>query len=134
MVEVTLENVEVTLRKMIQYSIDKEKQVDAIVKKYAKEVAARAKANAPVGKTGNLKASIRPKYFTRQGPAATVFPRGKKGQHRHLVEYGTGRRTQKSGRSTGAMPAKPFVGPAHKSVESSYLSEIRKVVNKDDVI
>lgn len=135
MIDITVENIEQTLRKMALYSVEKEKEIDAVTKKYAKEVAKRAKANAPVGKTGNLKGSIRTKYFRKLGPSATVFPRGRKGAHRHLVEYGTNvRRQKKSGRSTGKMPAKPFMKPAHESVVGQYLAEMQKVVDKVDTI
>lgn len=32
--------------------------------------------------------------------------------HAHLVEFGTGERKHKSGKSTGVMPAQPFIRPA----------------------
>ncbi|MEB1809029.1 MAG: HK97 gp10 family phage protein [Bacillaceae bacterium] len=136
-INVELKNVEQTIKKMAMYSAEKEKEIDKVTKKYAKEVAKRAKANAPVGPTGNLKASIRPKYFRRLGPSATVFPRGSKGAHRHLVEYGTGSRRNKGNKRTGnrgRMPAKPFMKPAHESVVGQYLSDMRGVVDKVDTI
>lgn len=142
MIDITVENIEKTLREITRYNTAKEKEVDKIVRKYAKEIVKRAKANAPVGKTGNLKKSIRAKYFVKNhGPSATVFPRGRKGAHRHLVEYGTNPRTVKNyfgqkgvSRSVGRMPAKPFMRPAHESVVGRYLADMKKVVDKVDTV
>lgn len=135
MIKVTVENIEKTLRKLAKYSAGKEKEFNTVVQKYSKMIAKKAKSNIKHNVTGNLKASIKTKYFKKQGPAATVFPRGKKGNHRHLVEYGTKMRTQKkTGRKVGKMPAKPFMKPAHEAYENQYFLEIKKLVEKNDTI
>lgn len=135
-INVELQNIEQTLKKMALYSAEKEKEIDKLVKKHAKEVVKRAVANVPV-KTGNLRDSIKAKYFRRQGPSATVFPRGGKGAHRHLVEYGTGQRSNKGNKRTGnrgRMTANPFMKRAHESVVGEYLTDMRRVVDKVDTI
>ncbi|KXZ40011.1 phage protein, HK97 gp10 family [Alkalithermobacter thermoalcaliphilus JW-YL-7 = DSM 7308] len=132
-ITVEVKNLEKTLKKMALYSKEKEIEIDSIVKKTAKGIASKAKSLVPV-KTGNLKSSIKPKYFRKKGPSATVFPRGKKGAHRHLLEYGTKQRRHKSGKSTGRVNPRLFMTPAHRSYENVYLSEIKKVVDKIDVI
>ncbi|AOY76916.1 HK97-gp10 family putative phage morphogenesis protein [Clostridium formicaceticum] len=135
MTEIQVEGIEKTIKEMSRYSIEKEKEFDAIVKKYAKETTQKAKSNiAPQSKTGNLKSSIKAKSFKKLGPSATVFPRGKKGAHRHLIEYGTKNRSHKSGKSVGNVTARPFMKPAQESVENNYYTEIKRVVEKVDTI
>ena len=128
---IEVEGVDVTIRKLSQYSIEREKEFDGIVRKTAKEIAVQSRINAPV-RTGKLRDSIKPKYFTKEGPAATVFPR--RAPHRHLIEYGTAQRFHKTGKSTGRVTPRPFMSRAAKASESQYLAEIRKVVDRVDTV
>ena len=49
--------------------------------------------------------------------------------HAHLVEFGTGERFTKDGKSKGSMPARPFLRPA---VESKKGEAVRAMVKKAD--
>lgn len=130
-VTVTVEGIPETITKMTKYSIELTNAIEKANKTWAKRIVKDARSRVPV-KTGGLKKSIKARYFKKDGPAATVFPRGKAGSARHLVEYGTGPRTQKStGRYTGRMPAKPFMGPAEKNAERTYAEAIAALVGKD---
>ena len=71
-----------------------------------------AKANVPVAE-GKLKRSLRTRVqVSSRTQAAFVEARWPMGAHAHLVEFGTVERVRKSGGSTGAMPAQPFLRPA----------------------
>lgn len=132
MIDITVENIEETLWKLAKYNMEMTKEFDKIVRRYSRKVARDAKARAPVGPTGNLKASIRSRYFMKSGPASTVFPRGRKAGHRHLVEYGTRTRTQKrTKRKTGRMPARPFMKPAMDAAMPQYMADMQRLVEKD---
>lgn len=127
----SVEGIDKTIKALARYNIAFYDSSDGIVRKYTRQAVSRAKDTAPVA-TGNLKASIKAKYFKMyEGPASTVFPRGKKGVHRHLVEYGTGPRTAKNGGSRGSMRANAFMARATDPLGSPYLAEMRALVNKD---
>ena len=131
MTEYTVEGLRETVDKLAKHSVQFYKDADKIVRRYARNVTADAKAAAPVGETGNLRDAIKAKYFNKNAsPAATVYPRGTKGSHRHLVEYGTTPRTQKkTGRFTGRMKAQPYMGPAENKNEPQYIAEMTRLVN-----
>lgn len=85
----------------------------------AKPLVAAAQSIAPIGKTGNLKKSIGAVKIaiSKANEIGTVHvgPRrkgGYRGNHGHLVEFGTAQRFHKSGKSVGVMPKKPFMSPA----------------------
>lgn len=139
-VTIKVEGGEATVRAINVFDMETKQEFIKLVQQTAKQVQKTAKANAPVskrpksrGKSGDLKKSIRPKYFD-SGLSATVVPRKPKGSHRHLVEYGTQPRRTKSGANRGKMPAKPFMGPAEQSVDSIYNQEARRIVDRDKTI
>ncbi|WP_078382336.1 HK97-gp10 family putative phage morphogenesis protein [Sutcliffiella halmapala] len=139
-ITVTFEGVGATIRAINMFDMQLKKDLIATVKETAQAVSKDAKARAPVsnkpkkvGKSGDLKRSIRPKYF-EQGLSATVAPRRPKGAHRHLVEYGTVRRSNKKGANRGKMPSNPFMDPAEKSNESRYNQKVRSLVDRDRTI
>lgn len=84
-----------------------------------------AKKDAPVGPTGNLRKSIRSRFersrYTGKLSAKAGLNVGKRAKledgsrigarapHAHLVALGTKQRAHKSGKSTGTMPANPFM-------------------------
>lgn len=89
-----------------------------------------ARQKAPK-RTGALRRSIkvkmrRAKYGMLQGDLVTGVPYG------HLVEFGTQVRHTKSGKSTGAMPARPFFRPAFdtqtKAAEAAVAAKLRKYI------
>jgi len=123
-----------TVDKLWKYSENFFKAATRITKDAAKMVVTEGKARAPVGKTGNLRKSIKAKYFFKDGPAATVMPRAKQAPHRHLVAYGTGPRAQKSGKSTGVMPGDKFMDGAETSANAYFNASIRSEVNKHVVV
>ncbi|TNJ39251.1 hypothetical protein [Phaeobacter sp. B1627] len=58
-----------------------------------------------------------------------VQPDGADAPHAHLYEFGTGVRVQAStGRSTGAMPARPFLRPAWDAGQAVMLATLRREV------
>lgn len=139
-VTVTIEGVGQTLKAINMFDMKKKQELIEVVKNTAKTIQKSAKLNAPVskvtksrGKNGDLKRSIRPKYFDG-GLSATVVPRKPKGSHRHLVEYGTKTRSTKSGANRGKMPKQPFMGPAESSADAVYNQTIRKLVDRDEII
>jgi hypothetical protein len=84
-------------------------------------------------KTGNLDASIGrvkvPIQKAREIGAVRVGPRvgGKyRGNHGHLIEFGTKDRYTKAGKYTGKGPRLPFVAPAFLQQEGNVRSQIAK--------
>lgn len=139
-ITVKVEGAGQTVRAINMFDMQLKKEMAETIKSTAKTIQKNAKARAPVAKTpvsrgkpGDLKRSIRPKYFD-QGLSATVVPRKPKGAHRHLVEYGTGQRSTRSGANRGKMPAMPFMGPAESSADAAYNSEIRRLLDRDETI
>ena len=127
--------IEETIKALSKASVQKQKEFEEVVRSSTKRVNRYAKSNlAGRQKTGNLRSSIRAKYFWKDGPASTVFPRGRKGAHRHLVEYGTGPRRHKSGKSVGSMKAYLFMRKAKKKEEPRFISEVKKVVDEDVIV
>lgn len=58
-----------------------------------------------------------------------VQPNGEDAPHAHLYEFGTGPRVQSTtGRSTGAMPARPFLRPAWDVGTTVMLATLRREV------
>lgn len=139
-ITVKIEGVGATVKSIGLFDLKMRKEFIGLVRVTAKGLSKDAKSKAPVssrpkmrGKSGDLKRSIRPKYFDN-GLSATVVPRKPKGSHRHLVEYGTQRRFTKNGANRGKMPAIPFMGPAEKTMETSYNQKVRKIINRDQTI
>lgn len=114
--------VDETIKGLKKISWQKQEQLDKIVKNSAKSIQKKARANVNV-RTGNLRKSIKPKYFFKEGPAATVFPRGGKGRHRHFLEYGTKK-----------MAKRPFMKPATDTERPIYMGQVKKVVDEDHVV
>lgn len=86
------------------------------IRKASKPLAAECKATAPVGPTGNLKASFKVRAMKMRGRRrknsvgiVITSPGSGKAPHAHLVEKGTKPRRTKSGKSTGTMPENPFM-------------------------
>lgn len=92
---------------------------------------------APVGLTGDLADSIGIIKAGRKNRSElgliTIGPRrggGFKGYAGHLVEFGTKRRTTKSGANRGVMPKEPFVEPAWEDTKDEVLGSIDKELEK----
>lgn len=103
----------------------------------AKPLVEREKLLAPEGPTGHLVDSIGliKSSFKRADSLGEVIvgPRRRRGgQHAHLVEFGTRRRTNKRGANRGIMPKHPFVQPAFNqekgTVERGIALEVGKSV------
>lgn len=122
-----------TIRAMTQYNSVLYSAIDKLNHTTAKKIVKDAKTRVPI-KTGGLKRSIKARYFRQEGPAATVYPRGKKGAARHLMEYGTKQRRTNSGANRGAIRARPFMRPAEKSQEIPYETSVKGVLFKDVII
>ncbi|MCM3616680.1 hypothetical protein M3936_03695 [Sutcliffiella horikoshii] len=139
-ITVELEGKEVTIKEIGLFDMTLRKDIVDTVKQTAQGVTKSGKANAPVSKTpkskgqsGDLKKSIRAKYFDL-GLSATVVPRKPKGSHRHLVQYGTQTRFNKSGAHRGKMPANPFMNKAEQSHDAIYNQKIRSLVEREHTI
>ena len=137
---ITITGIDETVKKLWLYSEAFEKSAKALTKKASKEVESEYKSRAPVGKTGNLKRSIKAKnIFNRsEGPAATVMPRATKqgkGYHRHWVAYGTKSRKQNTtGRGTGVMPSNPFAEGVGQAAGTAYEAALSAEASKHVVI
>lgn len=104
----------------------------------AKPLIAKERELAPVGDTHNLVNSIGGvrSSIKRATAVGQVFigPQrrgGKKGFAGHLVEFGTKKRSTKSGANRGIMPKEPFAKPAFdatiRQVENNVTNSIAKV-------
>ena len=62
----------------------------------------------------------------KQKKTAAVMNKGRRAPHSHLVALGTVQRFHKSGKSTGMMPANPFVKFASTGAESSVKNMMRE--------
>lgn len=97
----------------------------------SKPLVARAKANAPKGKTGNLEKSI----GTLQVPkeikilVGALKGRGKKGWHGHLLESGTRerfRKTRTGNGATGKMIGTHFFENAYVGADAEIEGSVEK--------
>jgi hypothetical protein len=131
---IRVEGVNKTVDKLWKYSKDFFEAASKITKTVARMVVKEGKSRAPIGPKGNLRKSIKAKYFLKDGPAATVMPRARNAPHRHLVAYGTAPRAQKGGKSTGVMPKNDFMDGADDSANAYFNASIRNEVAKHVVI
>lgn len=106
--------------------------------KAGKPIAQQAKALAPIG-TGRLKRTIRisttlsrrQRRTRAKGADATettVYIGAGPSRHAHLVEFGSGERTTGTGKSTGAMPAHPFLRPAWDAGKGRALADFGRLL------
>jgi HK97 gp10 family phage protein len=113
----------------------------------AKPLIEKEKLLAPEGPTGNLVDSIGGIKVTQKKAVEIgevhVGPRLRRpyrGQHGHLVEFGTKKRVLKgrgkypAGTSRGLMPAKPFVKPALSQTKDLVLSRVQNSTAKRIVL
>lgn len=136
----------------VSISITGAKEIDTLLKQMPKELthkvlgAAHADAAkplvekekllAPEGPTGNLVDSIGTVKSTFKKAntigEVNVGPRGGKfkGNHGHLVEFGTRPRQTKNGANRGVMPAHPFVQPAFSQTKGQIESRIAGSIGK----
>jgi HK97 gp10 family phage protein len=141
-VVVSVEGERQTVKNIGLFDMKKKQAARSIVKKSAARVKKKARADVSVspasrkkssGSPGDLKKSIRTKYYY-EGLGAMVMPAKPKGSHRHLVEYGTKKRTSRRG-NRGKMKANPFMGPAKQSEEGSYNRQMKSLFEgKDETI
>ncbi|MFB3788470.1 MAG: HK97-gp10 family putative phage morphogenesis protein [bacterium] len=89
-------------------------------------IRARARELCPV-KTGRLRKAIQVKRH-RGTPETTHVSVGidyRKVRYGHLVEFGSPGRETKSGKSTGPMPAQPFMRPAFEATKEEVTNAIQ---------
>lgn len=107
------------------------------MKKSLKPVAQAAQALSPftIAVTSKLTARQSREARNDRGRSKVVLyvgpvqPTGEDAPHAHLYEFGTGPRVQaKTGRSTGAMPARPFMRPAWDMAKPVILEILRREV------
>lgn len=139
-ITIRVEGQQDTIRRINIFDQQKKDKAAEVVKKHAAAVRKSAKKSVPVspssrkksaGSPGDLKKSIRAKYYF-DGLGAMVLPNKPKGTHRHLVEYGTGNRRWKNGKSTGKMSPQPFMEPAKRAQEAKYNREMEQIWENGD--
>ncbi len=128
-----------TIKKLWIYNDAFIKNAKRITRKASKNVEDDYKTRVPVGKTGNLRKSVKAKniYNRGGGPAATVMPRATKagrGYHRHMVAYGTKPRSQRRGKSTGIMPRNDFTHGVGAAADAQFNADMQAEVSKHVVI
>lgn len=105
----------------------------------AEPMARDARARVPVGETGNLRESIdvgvrlnsrqaaerrSRAHIKATGTFVEVFVgAGKGGAQAHLIEFGTGPRSNKKGANRGQMAARPFMRPAWEAHKQQVLRD-----------
>lgn len=134
----------------MQVSLTGEKSIDNILRNLDKAVAHpimsaahfraatplvhREHLLAPVGNTGNLAESIGAVKMSRRSATEVgevqAGPRGRKGSHGRLVEYGTRKRGTRRGANRGVMPKHPFAKPAFNQTKSEVEGRIGREVAK----
>lgn len=128
-----VENVAKTLAGINSFDEETRKKFDALSKETAMDVRKKAKAAAPVGKTGNLKRSIGYKKVNKGATnlAYTVTPRAAKGGwHKAIVMNGTGQRRNKKGANRGRMPANDFQAQAEQAAQGAFDRKIKKIIEE----
>ncbi len=122
--------------------------IQRALRKAGQPVLAAAKANVPVGKNDALdnlhlrdtlviSSSLSRRQRRRLPPPGdgltTVYIGStRRGAHAHLVEFGTGPRTQEStGRYVGSMPRHPFLRPAWDQNKAAVVSSIKIELAKE---
>lgn len=93
-------------------------------------LAAYADARAAGGSSRDAARAMRTARRTAKKAGAAQGTRiavnvGAKAPHAHLVEFGTAPRKQKNGKSTGTMPAEPFIRPAFDAGKDRAIATIR---------
>jgi HK97 gp10 family phage protein len=119
--EVDQSSINETLIKLSKWDLALRKDLDKEARKAANDVKKDAKSRIH-NVTGNLQTSIGVRKISDL--SFTVFPRtakGKKGYHRHLLEYGTIK-----------MRPRPFMRPAEDKVATGYEARMRKVLSSHD--
>ncbi|MEX3713651.1 HK97 gp10 family phage protein [Cytobacillus horneckiae] len=132
-VTVDIDGIGPTVVRIDRFSEDIKKELKKITRQTTNRTRKDMKAEAPVGPTGNLKASVRAKYF-EGGLSSTVVPRKPKGSHRHIVSYGTQRRRTKSGANRGVMPANPAMANVERNHEAFYQNKVKELIERDVTI
>lgn len=93
----------------------------------ARPVATEIRNRAPKGPTGNLRKSIqygRLRKRLGRDIAAYVRVNYRTAPHAHLVEFGSGPRSTKSGKSTGVSPPRPFFRPVVDQVNAGTFAPV----------
>lgn len=106
--------------------------------KSLKPVAAAAEATVRASsfRTGGLASSItvstrlsrRQRKAGMKGDDIAAYVGASPSRVAHLVEFGTGPRETKAGRSTGSMPAEPFLRPAWDAHKAGVLKEFGRLL------
>lgn len=89
------------------------------------------RALAPRGKTGNLIASIKRRKARKRRSGhflAEVGPRGKKGAHAHLVEFG--HRVVRGGKVVGFARPVPFIRRSVRNVGSRVIARVAEQIRR----
>lgn len=114
----------------LPFKVQKKVLVSAVTKASTPLVRA-VRVATPVGRTGNLKASVKKiiRRRTRKGIMALVGNAWPIGAHAHLVERGTKQRQKKkTGKNTGKMPAKPYVAPIYNAQKAGVEQKLKTLI------
>lgn len=112
-----------------EYAAWSDEIVKAVGDELLKETRRRAKDTFGNHK-GNLRKSIKKKRsrFDKDTHIVGAFA-----PHAHLVEFGTALRVNKKGKTSGHMPALPFLGPARDAVAGRLEEIVRKAVDEPTI-
>ena len=105
--------------------------LEKIVKRNTTRTVTAGKREAPE-ESGTLKRRIRQRDVSSllRLPGSLARTVASRAPHRHLVELGTGMRTNRHGFSRGRMPANPFMARAETSVAPQYGTELRQRIQR----
>ena len=116
----------------VAFLVSKKDEITQILAEGTAIIRDSVKARAPLGVTGNLKASIisKPLVVKASMPAVAIAAINYKiGPHVHLVEYGHRIVHGKGGKSTGRVRSHPFFWFGVKaSVNSAYVHVQQKII------
>lgn len=129
-----IDGLQATLDSLQQYEQNVQNGIKDVVKKSAQAIESDAE-RIVARDTGATQQSIEIRYFG-DGLGASIGPRLPNGYKAHWIEFGTNQRMTKGRgrkrkvrRSTGQMPALPFMSPAFEGNKDDYVSDLTKVLS-----
>lgn len=122
-----VKGVEQAIKGLRKFQRELENELFEGVLSAARPVATEIRNRAPKGPTGNLRKSIqygRLRKRLGRNIAAYVRISYRTAPHAHLVEFGSGPRSTKGGKSTGVSPPRPFFRPVVDQVNAGTFAPV----------
>lgn len=111
--------------------IDLTSGIKEVLEKTGKDAAADIANNSPTGTTGRYKAGWTSQLING-GKTVAIYNNGKDATLTHLLEFGTAKRTTKSGKNTGVMSPREHIRPAYNRAKAKYLNDLNKIIIKPE--